>query len=160
MAAREPNVNAPPQSGAQPGVFNDPYRAYNFKLIIQGVTEGHFTECTGIGVKVQVIKYREGGNSQVIHSIPGPVEYADITLRYGLTASRELWEWLMTAVNGKVQRKNVSIVLLDSDGITEVMRWDLLNSWISEWRGTILNAMHREVAIESLTLVYETLQRA
>jgi phage tail-like protein len=160
MAAREPNVNAPLQSGAQPGVFNDPYRAYNFKLIIQSVTEGHFTECTGIGVKVQVIKYREGGNTQVIHSIPGPVEYADVTLRYGLTASRELWEWLMTAVNGKVQRKNVSIVLLDSDGITEVMRWDLLNSWISEWRGTILNAMHREVAIESLTLVYETLQRA
>jgi phage tail-like protein len=160
MAAREPNVTAPPQSGAQPGVFNDPYRAYNFKLIIQGVAEGHFTECTGIGVKVQVIKYREGGNNQVIHSIPGPVEYADITLRYGLTASRELWEWLMTAVNGKVQRKNVSIVLLDSDGITEVMRWDLLNSWISEWHGTILNAMHREVAIESLTLVYETLQRA
>ena len=43
----------------------DPYRAYNFKLIIQGVTEGHFTECTGLTVKVDAIKYREAGNNQV-----------------------------------------------------------------------------------------------
>ncbi len=157
-AAATPPQTAP--SGAQPGVFVDPYRAYNFKLVIQGVTEGHFTECSGLGIKVQVIKYREGGTNQVIHCIPGPVEYADITLRYGLTASRDLWDWLMTAVQGKVDRKNVSILLLDSDGVAEVMRWDLVNTWIAEWRGSVLNAMQREVAIESLTLVFETLQRA
>jgi phage tail-like protein len=157
-AAPTPPQSAP--SGAQPGVFVDPYRAYNFKLVIQGVTEGHFTECSGLGIKVQVIKYREGGTNQVIRCIPGPVEYADIILRYGLTASRDLWDWLMTAVQGKVDRKNVSILLLDSDGVAEVMRWDLVNTWIAEWRGSVLNAMQREVAIESLTLVFETLQRA
>lgn len=160
MAAAAPTPPQSAPSGAQPGVFVDPYRAYNFKLMIQGVTEGHFTECSGLGIKVQVIKYREGGTNQVIHCIPGPVEYADITLRYGLTASRDLWEWLMTAVQGKVDRKNVSILLLDSDGVAEVMRWDLVNAWIAEWRGSVLNAMQREVAIESLTLVFETLQRA
>ncbi len=160
MAAAAPTPPQTTPSGAQPGVFVDPYRAYNFKLMIQGVTEGHFTECSGLGIKVQVIKYREGGTNQVIHCIPGPVEYADITLRYGLTASRDLWEWLMTAVQGKVDRKNVSILLLDSDGVAEVMRWDLVNAWIAEWRGSVLNAMQREVAIESLTLVFETLQRA
>jgi len=160
MAAAAPTPPQTAPSGAQPGVFVDPYRAYNFKLMIQGVTEGHFTECSGLGIKVQVIKYREGGTNQVIHCIPGPVEYADITLRYGLTASRDLWEWLMTAVQGKVDRKNVSILLLDSDGVAEVMRWDLVNAWIAEWRGSVLNAMQREVAIESLTLVFETLQRA
>ncbi len=148
------------QSGAQPGVFNDPYRAYNFKLEIQGVTEGHFTACTGLGIKVQVIKYREGGTSQVVHCIPGPVEYADITLRYGLTSSREIWDWLLTAVEGRVERKNVSILMLDSTGVNEVMRWDLINAWPAEWRGAPLDAQSREVAIETLTLVYETLQRA
>ena len=54
-------------SGAQPGVFNDPYRAYNFKLEIQGITEGHFAACSGLGIKIQVIKYREGGTNQVVH---------------------------------------------------------------------------------------------
>jgi phage tail-like protein len=148
------------QPGAQPGVFNDPYRAYNFKLVIQGVTEGHFTACSGLGIKVQVIKYREGGTSQVVHCIPGPVEYADVTLRYGLTASHEIWDWLLAAVAGRVERKNVSLLILDSDGVSEVMRWDLINAWPSEWRGAPLDALNREVAIETLTLVYETLQRA
>src|SRR5215217_5242750 len=91
----EDTMTAPVQpaatSGATPGVFKDPYGAYNFKLVIQGVTEGHFTQCTGLGVRVEAIKYREGGTSQVVHRLPGRVEYADVTLRYGLTASKELW---------------------------------------------------------------------
>jgi phage tail-like protein len=145
---------------AQPGVYLDPYRAYNFKLVIQGITEGHFTDCMGMGARVRVYKYAEGGNKSVIHCVPGQVEYGDITLRYGLTASHELWDWFMSAVTGKVNRKNVSILMLDSDGVTEVMRWDLINAWPSEWRGAALNALNGEVAIETLTLVYESLERS
>jgi phage tail-like protein len=148
-----------PPSGAQPGVFVDPYRAYNFKLIIQGVTEGHFTECSNLGIKVDAISSREGGQSQVVHRIPGRVEYADVTLRYGLTLSMELWNWLMTGVKGKVERKNVSIAMLDSDGVGEVLRWNLVNAWVAEWRGAVLDALGHQIAIESITLVFETLER-
>jgi phage tail-like protein len=147
-------------AAAQTGVWTDPYRAYNFKLEIQGVTEGHFTECTGLGVKVDVISYREGGNGQIIHRLPGQVSYADITLRYGLTNSRLLWDWFLTSVQGKVERRNISIVLVDSDGVTGVMRWNLINAWVSEWRGAQLNASIHEVAIETMTLVFENLERA
>lgn len=138
----------------------DPYRAYNFKLLIEGVTEAHFTQCSGPEVKVEAIKYREGGNNQVVRRIPGRVAYGDITLRYGLTSSRSLWEWFLTAVNGTVQRKNISILMLDSDGSTEVMRWNLVDSWPSAWQGASLDAMSQEVAIESLTLVFESMERA
>ncbi|MCI0394185.1 MAG: phage tail protein [Chloroflexi bacterium] len=138
----------------------DPYRSYNFKLDIAGVTEGHFTECTGLGVKVTPIQYREGGNNQVVRHIPGPVEYAAVTLGYGLTSSRELWDWMMLAVQGRVERKNVSIIMLDSEGNVEVMRWNLNDAWPSEWRAAPLDAMSREIAIESLTLVFDTLERA
>ena len=151
-------VNA--QAAGQTGSWTDPYRAYNFKLEIQGVTEGHFAECSGMEVKVHPISYREGGNAQVVHRLPSFVEYGDISLRYGLTNSRELWDWFLTSVRGKVERRNVSIVMLDGDGVTEVMRWNLINAWLSEWRGTPLNALEKEVAIETLTLVFETLERA
>ena len=138
----------------------DPYRSYNFKLEIQDVTEAHFTECSGLSIKTEAIRYREGGNNQVVHRIPGPVEYGDIQLNFGLTDSTELWDWMMTAVKGRVERKNVSILMLDSEGVSEVMRWDLINAWPSEWSGAPLDAMSRNVAIESLTLVFETLERA
>jgi phage tail-like protein len=137
----------------------DPYRAYNFKLEIQGVTEGHFTECSGMGIKIHAIRYREGGTDQVIRCLPGPVEYGDITLRYGLTRSKEMWDWFMKGVKGKTERKNISIVLVDNDGVTEVMRWNLVDAWPAEWRGALLDALAQEAAIESLTLVFDTLER-
>src|SRR5262249_32197341 len=138
----------------------DPYRAYNFKLEIQGVSQGHFTECTGLGIRITDIKYREGGTSQVVLRLPGQVDYGDVTLRYGLTSSTELWTWFKTALTGKVERRNVSIVMLDSDGVTEVLRWNLVNAWPAQWRGAPLDALSQEAAIETLTLVFETLDRA
>ncbi|MFL5755747.1 MAG: phage tail protein [Chloroflexota bacterium] len=155
-------ATTPPRAdatGAAPGVFIDPYRAYSFRLEIQGVTQGHFIECTGLGIRVHPIRYQEGGGN-VIHQIPGPLEYGDVTLRYGLTASHELWDWFMGIVQGRVERRNVSILMLDTDGATEVVRWNLVNAWPSEWRGAALDALARDVAIESLTLVFESLQRA
>lgn len=152
-------TDAKPQA-APANAYVDPYRAYNFKLEIQGITEAHFTEVSNMEVKVTPIAYREAGNSQVVHYVPGQTEYGAITLRYGLTRSRELWDWFMTGVKGKVQRKNCSIIVLDADGTTEVLRWNLINAWAAQWRGAMLNALDQEVAIESLTLVCETFERA
>jgi phage tail-like protein len=137
----------------------DPYRNYNFKLEIQGVTQGHFTECSGLGARVEAISYREGGLQQVVRRLPGRTEYADVTLRYGLTSSNELWQWLLSVIKGNVQRRNVSVILLGTDGATEVVRWNLVNVWPREWRGAPLDALGQEVAIETMTLVYEGLER-
>jgi phage tail-like protein len=154
----------PQEQAAQPqtpaNAYVDPFRAYNFKLEIQGITEAHFTEVSNMEVKVTPIAYREAGDSQVVHYVPGQTEYGAITLRYGLTSSRALWDWFMTGVKGNVQRKNCSIIVLAADGKTEVLRWNLINAWAAQWRGAILNALDQEVAIESLTLVCETFERA
>jgi phage tail-like protein len=50
--------------------------------------------------------------------------------------------------------------MLDSTGQTEVMRWNLTNAWPARWRGAPLDALNREIAIETLTLVFETIERA
>lgn len=144
---------------AQPGNWVDPYRAYNFKLLINNVTEGHFTEVSGLGVKVERISYREAGSNSIVRAIPGRVSYSAVTLRFGLTSSAELWDWLLTAVGGRVSRRNASILMLDSTGATEVLRWNLLNAWPEEWYGAPLDAMSPELAIETLVLAHEGLQR-
>jgi phage tail-like protein len=137
----------------------DPYRAYNFKVEVQGSTEGHFTECSGLEVKVNTIAYREGGSPDV-HQLPGPIDYGSVTLRYGLTASSDLWNWFKQVMAGRVERRNVSIAMLDTDARTEVLRWNLTRAWPSHWRGMPLDAAAHEVAIETLTLVFESVDRA
>lgn len=140
--------------------YSDPFRSYNFKLEINGVVEAHFTECSGLKVKIDSISYREAGGSQTVRHIPGPVDYAPITLKYGVTMSKTLFDWIMKAAKGEVERKNVSISLLDSQDNSEVMRWNLHDAWPSEWKAADLGANNKGVAIEELTLVYDRLERA
>jgi phage tail-like protein len=150
------------KAAAQPAanVYVDPFRAFNFKLEVAGVTEGHFTEVDGLEATVTPISYREAGNSQVVHYVPGRTEIGAIRCRYGLTKSIELFQWFMTGIKGQIERKNISIVMLDHAGTQEVMRWNLVNAWVTQWRGAQLDAQSQEVAIESVTLVCETLERA
>jgi phage tail-like protein len=152
-------ATAAAQPAGQVGTWTDPYRSYNFKLDVGNGVEGHFTECSGLAVKVQTISYREAGLGLTVHKVPGPVEYADVTLRYGLTSSPALWEWFLKTLQGHVERRNISIAILGDDGATPVVQWNLIQAWPSAWRGAPLNAMGREIAIESVTLTFESLER-
>lgn len=137
----------------------DPYRSYNFKLIIEGTTEGHFMECSGLSAKIEQIKYREAGNNQITRKLPGQVEYGDITLKYGLTDSVSIWKWFQAGVQGNVERKNITIQLLNNAGTEVVIQWNLINAWISEWKGTTFNAMKNEIAIETISLSFDSLDK-
>ena len=137
----------------------DPYRNFNFRLDIGGVTEAAFFSVHGIAMRVHPIRFREAGISQVVRSLPGPVEYSEVTLRHGVTRSTGMWQWITSIAKGMIERRNVSILLLDNDGSTEVIRWNLMNAWPCEWQGPALEGMGREVAIAELKLAYDELQR-
>jgi phage tail-like protein len=147
-----------PPPSAQPGNVVDPYRAYNFKLVVQGVVQGHFTRVDGLGMKIDRILYRAGGENSTVRVIPGRVEYSVVTVRFGLTDSTELLRWLFAATAGRVERRNVSLAMLDDAGAVEVRRWNLIDAWPCEWYGAPLDALGKELAIESLSLAYDRLE--
>lgn len=136
------------------------YRNYHFILDLGGEPGCYFTAVSGLGVKIETIDYREGGAASAVRKLTGRVAYRDISLKWGLTESTKMWDWLMTSVEGNVQRKNVSIILRDTDGTTEVTRWNLENAWPCEWCGAQFDAMCNEAAIETLSLAHEGLTRA
>lgn len=138
----------------------DIYRAYNFVLDIQGVQSGYFTEAYGLSVSMQYTEYRAGGDAQQVRKLPTRVKYGDLTLKWGLSESRELWEWLVATTQGEYERKDVSVVLLKPNGMDEATRWNLFNTYPAEWRIADLDAKSDQVAIETLTLAVERLERA
>jgi phage tail-like protein len=143
---------APPQR-------DDPYKAFNFLVEIDGITRAAFGEVSGLESETQVIEYRLGGESNTVRKLPGLTKYANIVLRRGVTQDAELWNWRKTVVEGRVDRRNGSIVLLDDDR-TAVVRWNFFNGWISKWLGPDLNATGNEVAIETIEIAHEGLERA
>jgi phage tail-like protein len=142
------------------GERRDPYRAYNFLVEIDGITRAGFRECSGIDSTQAPIEYREGDERQLtVRKLPGLVTFANITLRRGITDDVELWAWRDQATQGKVQRRNGSIVLLDDTG-EEKIRWNFREGWPSHWAGPSLNATSAgEVAIEELEIAHEGLTR-
>lgn len=137
----------------------DPYKNFKFKLEIDNIVQAGFSECSGFGSNIEVIEYREGGDSSTVRKLPGKVSYPDIMLKWGITDSRELYDWHRAAVNGEIQRKNGSIVLQDDVG-DEKVRWNFTKAWPSKYDAPDFNAKGNDIAIDALTISCEGLVRA
>jgi phage tail-like protein len=136
----------------------DPFVGFNFIVEIDGVTRAGFTAVSGLTSTVDVISYREGAESRV-RKLPGLVKYSPLMLKRGLTVDRSLWLWHRAVLNGDVQRRNVSVVLLDA-ARAPVARWNFLDAWPARWEGPELNAQSSDVLIESLEIVHEGMEWA
>jgi phage tail-like protein len=136
------------------GDRNDPYKSYNFLVEIDGITRAGFRECSGLDSTQDPIEYREGTDSLTSRKLPGMVKYSNISLKWGITDDAELWEWRLKIMEGKVERKNGSIVLLDDTG-EEKARWNFVEGWATKWTGPNFNATGGEVAIEALDIAHE-----
>ena len=141
------------------GTRTDPYRVYNFRVEIDGITRAGFRECSGLDTSNDAIDYREGIDSRAVRKLPGMTKYTNITLKWGITDDAQLWEWRQKAMDGAVERKNGSIVLMDETG-AEKLRWNFREAWPTKWTGPSLNATGSEVAIETLELAHEGLVKA
>ncbi|MEV6304511.1 phage tail protein [Actinoplanes sp. NPDC051861] len=142
----------------QTGERVDPFRSFNFLIEIQGIAQGSFTECTGLGSTTESIEHRQGGEGNV-RKLPGRTTFSDVTLKWGSTASTELYDWRQRIVDGNVDRQNVSVVVYDMDRSTEVARWNITGAWPSKWELSGLNAKGNEILIETLVLSHEGVVR-
>jgi phage tail-like protein len=135
---------------------NDPYKAFNFVVEIDGIARAAFSEVSGLESETAVIEYRAGSEG-LTRKLPGLTKYANIVLRYGITQDRELWDWRKNIVAGIPDRRNGTIKLLD-DQRNEVARWNFRDGWISKWQGPALNARSNDVAIETIEIAHEGLE--
>lgn len=141
------------------GDRKDPLRGYNFRLTIDGIDRAGFRECSGLDSAQDPIEYREGNEKPLtVRKLPGLVKYSNITLKWGIIEDTDLFEWRTTAVDGKVERKNGSILLLDDTG-EEKVRWNFRDGWPTKWTGPSFNATGNEVAIETLEIAHEGIER-
>jgi phage tail-like protein len=137
----------------------DPYNNFNFLVEIDSIARAAFQECSGFDSSIDVIEHREGGENTTTRKLPGLTKYNNIVLKRGITEDRELYDWHRRAVQGELERKNGSIVLLDRRG-QEVARWNFVRAWPSKWDGPDLTAEGNDVAVETLELAHEGVERA
>jgi phage tail-like protein len=137
----------------------DPYVNFNFLVEIDGIARAAFHEVSGFDSTVDVIEHREGGDNTTPRKLPGMTKHGNIVLKWGMTDDAQLYQWHRDVVRGAVQRRNGSIVLLDRRG-QEVARWNFFAAWPAKWDGPDFNAEGNDVAIETLELAHEGVERA
>ena len=141
------------------GKRDDPYQQFNFLVEIDGVARGGFTEVSGLTTDTDPIDYREGADLVLnVRKLPGLRKYTNIVLKRGYTQDKGLWDWRKKIINGITERRSADIILFD-EARTEVLRWRVREAWISKWESGPFNAKTNDVAVESIELAHEGLER-
>lgn len=137
---------------------DNPYANYNFLVDAGFGEEIGFSEVELPAGEIDVIEYREGGDRvNSARKLPGLAKYPNVTFKRGITGSTQLFEWWKSVRDGQLQRRSVTITLLDEQR-QPVLRWLLRNAWPVKIEAGPLNALGNEVAIESIELAHEGLE--
>jgi phage tail-like protein len=141
----------------------DPLRNFRFRLEIDNVTRAGFAEVSGLEATTEAIDYREGTDPPHVRKLSGLTKYPNLTLKSGLVTGAnalELFQWHRAVVEGQLAaaRRRVVIVLMDETGADQV-RFVVSEAWPAKYVASDLNANATEVAIETLELANEGIER-
>ncbi len=134
-----------------------PYEAYpncRFYVELGGIKEAVFTEVSGLQIETAFFDYEEGGNNSFVHRLPGRVKASNLTLKRGMTLSNDFFKWQADVARGKIERRNVSVILYDVQG-KKLILWEFLRAYPVKWVGPQFNAGTGAMAIETMELAHD-----
>jgi phage tail-like protein len=140
-----------------------PFTSFNFSVELT-VGDGDllcnaaFAECDGLELNQEVKTIREGGNNGVQIRLAGATAYGTLTLKRGLTASFDLWDWFEHSIQDPSLRGDAAVVLFAADGTTERARWVLHDCRPLKLKAPPLNAKDGMVAVEEFQVAYQSLK--
>lgn len=135
-----------------------PHGKFRYKVEIDGLEAGGFSEASGFDASIDVIEYREGDMVQTPMKIPGLKKYGNITLKQGVADSMVMYEWMIAGVEGEVERKTITITILDETE-SPAASWQVINAWPAKYTAPDFNATSSEIAIESIEIAHEGMTR-
>jgi phage tail-like protein len=83
--------------------------------------------------------------------------FAHVVLRRALSGDTTLFDWRRSIVDGRDDRRTVTIHLLERAGGRIANSWRLVRSWPCRWSGPALNALESGIAFEEVELAFDDL---
>ena len=128
---------------------NDPYLNFRFRVEIDGIVQAGFYEVILPGLALEISSFQDP-KVQVTNG--------NLILKWGITDNMELYEWFEAAYDGKVQFKNLSVVLMDEER-NDRSRWNFLQAYPVRYDGPEFYALGNDVAIETLEIAFGKMER-
>src|SRR5438132_13569644 len=127
-----------------------------FSLEIDGVMVAGVNTVDGFETESDIVEYKDGEDG-VMHTRPGNCKPGKITITKDWSNTSEWYKWRKTVLDGKVERKSVSIIFHNDAG-EEAGRINLFSCWCTKWTGPSLNARNSGHATEKIEVSWETME--
>lgn len=134
------------------------FRAFRFKVEIDGVLAAAFSQVSGFGVRVETSEYRSGNDLRSVPmEIPTLTRYDHITLSKGIVGDYDMLQWVLSVASSDIapptgiDRRNVTITLIDDKG-KDGPKWFITGAYPVSYQISDFDALRGEVAVESLEI--------
>lgn len=143
---------------SETGGRNDPFSAFRFTVTFDDLPPGGFSDCTGLQMDTEVQDYAEGGLNTHAWRFVTRSKQVNLTLKRGIV-NKVLWDWYHDISIGKMIFRNGTIAVMDSSGGTPVLEFQIIQAFPIKWSGPELNAAQNNLAVETLELAHQGLER-
>lgn len=120
-----------------------------------------FSEVSGLTMEREMVEYRGGADPQFsTRKQPGLLKPGNVTLKRGIApaqAGNGLFEWFNSATIGSVDRRDVTVSLLNEEN-QPVMTWKIKEAWVVKLEGPGLKSTGTDIAIESVEFACEGIE--
>jgi phage tail-like protein len=150
---------------------NDPFRNFNFRVLMDGTEVAACRKMSMLEVSVNTVKFRAGNNpSTVEEMLPGRVEYKPVVFESGLTNDDTFELWARQLMNHDASpgprvaepnfRREVEVHVYDIDNVTIVRKYFLHRAWPSKYTAmSDLVGDGNDTLIETLELTHQGFER-
>ena len=124
----------------------------------EDVCGGAFAECSGLESSMEPKLIRAGGLNYGAVQRAGPVSFATVVLKRGMTRTPDLFRWYQLVAGGHYAwRLSAELVVLNTAG-EPALTWGLDNCLPVKFKAADLNARGTDIGIEELHLAHEGLR--
>ncbi len=135
----------------------DHHLGLRFWVQIEGVEIAGFSEVSGLSIETETFEYAEGGLNTFTHKLPVRAKYTNVTLKRGMDRGHDLFTWYKNSLEGRLQRKNISIMVYGPEGGEPMYQWDLMGAFPVKWVGPDMRTEAGSSAIETLEFAHHGL---
>jgi phage tail-like protein len=122
------------------------------------VCSGAFSDCNGLEATMEPKVIKAGGANYGAAQRVGPVSFATVILKRGMTSTRDAFKWFQLVAGGAYAYRLSAEIEMRDAGDNTVLTWHLDRCLAVKFKAADLNAKGTEIGIEELHLAHEGLR--
>lgn len=145
----------------------DPLHVFNFEVTFTESASGSdivlctgaFSEVTGLEATMEPKVIKEGGRNYGVVQRAGPVTFATVVLKRGISETADLWQWFDLVAGGSYVSRLTATVTMRNPARDPLYQWQLLRALPTKFKTADLNATGSAIGIEELHIAHEGMVR-